>query len=49
MIMTGMKASMDMVMRKQATWTGEKAIRLFLMRIKELPQTILRKMKINQF
>ena len=37
----GTKARAEIDIRRQATWVGWKALRLFLIRIKEVPQIIL--------
>jgi hypothetical protein len=44
----GIKARAEMLIRKQATCSGEKAIKLFFIKIKELPQIMLSITRINQ-
>jgi hypothetical protein len=44
----GIKARAEMLIRKQATCSGEKAIKLFFIKIKELPQIMLSTTRINQ-
>jgi hypothetical protein len=47
-ITTGAKAKAEIEIRKDATWSGEKATNAFLIRINELPHTILNPMRITK-